>query len=265
MNSAGLRLLLIGFLACWTAGCVTVNSSAPGIEKAPLPPRAPPDLREAARINTDLGMNYARSGELDVALDKFQRAIAQDAGYAPAHAGLAFIYSQRRDPEKAETHYKRALQLQPDDPNTRNNFGVFLCGQERYKDAEKMFLQAAGSTAYREPERAYSNAGVCARRIPDLAKAEQYFREALKLRADFPEALQQMASLSLERKDYVRARSYLQRYEKVGPATAATLWIGAKVELALGNESAAAEYTRRLQSEFPDSEESLSTQSTPAS
>jgi type IV pilus assembly protein PilF len=246
-------------LAVGATGCVTVNSTTPMIEKSEPAPRSEPNLQEAARLNTDLGNNYARTGNFEVAFDKYQRALSQDANYAPAHAGMALVYSQRREAEKALQHYERALQLQPDDPITRNNYGVFLCGQQRYKEADKAFLRAATSANYREPDRAYTNAGVCARRIPDLEKAEAYFREALKLRPESPEPLQQMASLYLERKDYARAKAFLQRYEKVGPATASTLWMGAKIEFALGDENAAAEYARRLRSEFPDSEESLST------
>jgi type IV pilus assembly protein PilF len=256
---AALRLLAIPALAIGITGCVTVNSTGPMIEKGEPAPRAEPNLKEAARINTDLGLNYARAGNFEVAFDKFQRALSQDQNYAPAHAGIAFVYSQRRDNEKAEQHYERALTLQPDDPTTRNNYGVHLCSQGRFKDAERMFLRAATSANYREPERAYTNAGVCARRVPDPQKAERYFLEALKLRPESPEPLQQMASLYLERREYARAKSYLQRYEKVGVATAATLWMGAKIEFALGDERAAAEYARRLRAEFPDSEESLST------
>jgi type IV pilus assembly protein PilF len=256
---AAVRQIGLLVLFCAATGCVTVNSTAPMIEKSEPAPRSEPNLQEAARLNTDLGVNYARAGNLEVAFDKFQRALGQDANYAPAHAGIAFVYSQRRENEKAEHHYERALMLQPNDPMTRNNYGVFLCAQKRYKDAEKAFLRAATSPEYREPDRAYTNAGVCARRVPDLAKAENYFREALKLRPESPETLQQMASLYLERKDYARAKAFLQRYEKVGAPTAATLWLGVKIEFALGDENAAAEYARRLRTEFPDSEESLST------
>ena len=253
------RMLAAWSLALGATGCVTVNSTAPMIEKSEPAQRAEPNLQEAAKLNTDLGINYARAGNLDVAFDKFQRALSQDSTYAPAHAGIALVYSQRRETEKAEEHYEKALPLQPNDPVTRNNYGVFLCAQQRYKDADKMFVRAATSSNYREPDRAYTNAGVCARRVPDLEKAESYFREALKLRPESPEPLQQMASLCLERKDYERAKGFLKRYEKVGAPTAATLWLGAKIEFALGDENAAAEYARRLRTEFPDSEESLST------
>lgn len=260
-----MRAHLFALSLMLVAGCVTVNSANPNAEKAPPPPRAEPDLQEAARLNTDLGMNYARQGDLDVALDKFNRALEQNGSYAPAHSGIALVYSQRRETEKAETHFKRALQLKSDDPFTRNNFGVFLCSQQRYKEADKQFLEAAEIPGYREPERAYTNAGVCARRVPNLERAELFFREALKLRPEFPEALQQMASLLLERKDYLRARAFLQRYEKVGTPSAQTLWLGAKIEFALGDENAASEYARKLKAQFPESEESQSTQSPPAS
>ena len=240
------------------SGCVTVNSTGGRIEKAAPTPRSEPDMREAARLNTDLGITYARDGNYDVALDKFTRALGQDSGYAPAHAGIAFIFSQRGDVEKAQSHYERALQLQPDDPMTRNNYGVFLCSLKRFKEAEKLMLQAANSPTYREPERAYANLGACAQRVPDLDKAELYYREALNRRPELPDALRQMAAILVEKKDYARARVFLQRYEKVGDASAATLLLGARIEYALGDEASAAAYQRRLRIEFPDSEESLS-------
>ena len=252
-QTPGVMLLL----ALVLGGCA--SSSQPAANTArPPEPRAEPDYEEAARINTELGMNYARAGNYDVALDKFQRALKQDDRYAPAHQGIAFIYVQRNDPQRADEHYRRAIRLDTNDAGTRNNYAVFLCGLKRFDEAEKLFNQAATNRDYRERHKAYSNAGVCARRIPDYAKAERYFLKALSLVPEYPEALQQLAGLFLEQRVYVSARAYLLRYEKVGPPTAATLWIGAKTEFALGDEQAAAEYARRLRESFPDSEESRS-------
>lgn len=245
--------LVFAVLVLTLAAC----ASGPPEKEAPAP-RPPPDLEEAARINTDLGLSYARAGDYDLALDKLERALQQAPNYALAHTGIAYIYAERQDAERAERHYKRALQLSPGDPGTRNNLAVFLCGQKREQEAEKLFLQVAKTPSYAEPEKAYTNAGVCLRRAGDLDKADLYFRKAIELRPNNAEALRQMASLCLERKDYLRARAFLQRYEKVGPQTAATLWIGAKVEFALGDEHAAADYAQRLKNDFPESEESLS-------
>lgn len=258
------RALGLLLLAAAAGGCSSTPQTQSPREREPQQ-RAEPDLQEAARLNTELGVAYARQGQFDVALDKLSRALQQNPNYAPAHSAIAIVHAQRRDPVRAEEHYRRALRLQPHDPHTLNNFGVFLCEQQRMAEAENLFLQAAADRDYREPEAAYTNAGVCLRRVPDLDKAELHFRQALGVNPAYPEALAQLASLFYERRDYLRARAYLQRYEQVGPPTAATLWIGVKVEYALGDETAASQYARRLKSEFPDSEEHLNIAPQPAS
>lgn len=261
MTAAGglIRLAVTCAILALVAGCVTVP------DKGSLPPRAEPNLQEAAKLNTDIGLDYMRKGQLDAALEKFDRALTQNPNFALAHSSAAYVHDRRGDATLAEKHYRRAVELEPDNGSTRNNFGVFLCGEKRYPEAERMFVQAARNPKYSEPHKAWVNAGVCARREPDLDKADGYFREALALRPEDPEALAQLASLSLERKDYLRARAFLQRYEKVGLATAETLWIGAKTESALGDKAAAERYTERLKAEFPESDESVRISSPPPS
>jgi type IV pilus assembly protein PilF len=231
------------------AACVTEP------EPGSLPPRAKPDMVEASRMNTDLGFDYMRRGETDMAIEKLSRALEQNPSNAQAHAAYAIILGRRNDPAGADSEFRRALSL-ADDSGTRNNYGVFLCGQKRYAEAEAMFLKAAGDRTNSSPEVALSNAGQCARRVPDLPKSEAYFRKALQTRPDFPEALAQMSWIALQNKDYLKARAFLQRYEKVGPPTPETLWIGAQTESALGDTAAAQAYSDRLRTQFPESDES---------
>jgi type IV pilus assembly protein PilF len=47
----------------------------------------------------------------------------------------------------------------------------------------------------------------------------------------------------------------VQRYLAVNPATAEVLWLGVRTERKLGDSVAAATYARRVQAEFPDSEQ----------
>lgn len=253
MKRRAANLLCVGSLCVGAilSGCVTVP------EDGALPPRTEANLVEAARINTEIGLDYMRKGQFEAALDKLSRAVVQNPGYALAHSSLAFVHATRGETELAEKHYDRALYLEPGNASTRNNFGIFLCGQKRYKDAIKLFLQAARDPKYTEQHRAWLNAGVCARREPDLERADGYFREALALRPEDPEVLAQLASVSYERRDYLRSRAFLQRYEKVGPSTAQMLYLGASTEAALGDMAAAQRYSARLKLEFPESEESV--------
>ncbi len=238
-------LLFTGLLS----GCVTTNDK--GQVSA-----SKPDLTEAAKLNTQLGIDYARQNQDALALEKLRRAVKQDPSLAEAQAAIAFVYARRGDDSEADAHYRRALELNPADPATRNNYGVFLCAHKRAVEADRYFLQAAQDHQYQTPEAAWTNAGVCARRLPDLPKAQRYFREALKANPGFPDALSQMAWLSYQLKDYPRARAFLQRYQQAGPPTPETLLIGALTERALGDKPAAAAYEQRLRKEFPESEES---------
>lgn len=232
------RIAMVLLLAL--AGCVHTQQGG-----------SKPDLHEAARINTQLGIDYMRSGRLDLAREKLERAVQEDPDYAVAQSSLAFLYSRQGKTAKAEARYRRALALDSNNPDTLNNFGVFLCGQGKTAEAERYFLDAARDKNFATPEAAWTNAGVCVRRKePD--KAERYFREALKRNPEFPDALAQMALISFERKDYLRARAFLQRYEQVGRPTPDTLRLAAQTERALGDAGAAARYEQRLRTEFPE-------------
>lgn len=211
---------------------------------------------ESARINTQLGIDYMRQGQYDHAQEKLNKAIDQDPDYAVAHSSIAFLYQQRGEIKLAEKHYRRALSLDSGNALTMNNFGVFLCGQGKVTEAEKYFMAAVQAKRYATPEAAWTNAGLCAMAF-NPAKAEQYFREALRINPELGEALAQMAVLSFQQKDYLRSRGFLQRFEVVGRPTAETLWVGAQTERALGDELAAHRYEARLKRDFPESQEAV--------
>ena len=234
-------------IALLVGGCVTVRPPG-GLEPSK------PNLPEAARDNTALGVGYLREGRLDLALEKLRRAVEQDSSYAPAHATLAVAYAQRGDNDLAEAEYRRALDL-ADDPGVRNNFGVFLCGMGKTAEADRYFMDAARNHDYPTPEAAWANAGVCARKAGDLNRAMADFRQALKLNPDFGDALAPLATQSYLSHDYLQSRAYLQRYEQVAQPTAQTLALGANIERALGHADAARAYELKLIRNFPDSDE----------
>ncbi|MEQ1438576.1 type IV pilus biogenesis/stability protein PilW [Fontimonas sp. SYSU GA230001] len=216
--------------------------------------------RNAARVNTQLGISYAERGLYDVALDKLNRAMKLDDSLAPAHVAAAFVYQKTGDARKAEKHYRRALELDNDDPVLKNNFGVFLCGQMRGLEAESYFLEAARNPRYATPDAAWTNAGLCLKAY-DLDKAEKYLREALALRPESREALAQLAVISYHRGEYLSTRAFLQRYNLRTSATAELLYVAARTEEALGDAAAARQYEQRLKLEFPESAEAAASQS----
>lgn len=238
--------LVVAAAALGLAACTTTQVESGGKT----------DLKEAARLNTQLGIDYMRKGQFDLALEKLQRALEQDDDLAAAHSTIALLYQRRGDGKAAKKHYREALDLNQNDPVTLNNFGVFLCGEGEVEDAEEIFLKAARTKDNANAADAWTNAGVCARRDPKrLDKAEDYLREALRLNPRHANALAQMAAVSYDRREYLRARAFLQRYEAVAKPTPQTLWIAAQTERKLGDLQTARGYERRLRSEFPEAPE----------
>lgn len=218
--------------------------------------------KDAAKINLQLGADYARKNDFDLAIEKLNRAIKQDPDLAQAHSTIAYVYSAKGMNDLAEEEYRKAIALDANDGTLRNNFGVFLCAHGKTTEALRYFVQATASKTYTTPEVAWTNAGVCARRKPDLDAAERHFREALQVNPQFPDALAQMATLAYEKKDYLRCRAFMQRYLATGQASPEVLWIAALNERQLGDIDTARDYESRIKREFPESEQAANLNST---
>jgi len=213
------------------------------------------DTDKIVKNNIDMSVGYLRKGNLDVALEKIQRALDADWESSDAHGMAALIYERLYEIEKADDHYQYAIEYKPKDGAVLNNYGVFLCRQKQWKKAVKNFMLAVNQPSYKTPSRAYENAGACARQIPDLKMAEKYLRVALKTEPELPLALYEMAEISFVKKKNLTVRAYLQRYQAVAPHTAQSLWLGVRAERNLGDQQAAADYAKQLQRNFPGSEE----------
>ncbi len=100
-----------------------------------------------------------------------------------------------------------------------------------------------------------TNAGVCMMQKPDPAAAEKYFRDALTRRANYGEALIQMALLKHSTGDYLNARAFLQRYLGSNPPSSGVLYLGVQIEEKLGDERARTDYSDQILRNFPNSPE----------
>lgn len=242
MNATGsLRVAALALLAL-VAGvpCHAVNAETP-------------PAVAAATANVQLGVGYLRQGNLAVAQQVLERAFAQNPKDPNVHTALGLLYERLAQPERADDHYGRAVKLAPQDPETLNNYAVFLCRRGQAPRGEKMFLQAAANPLYRTPEVALTNAGVCARAAGRTTEAEQYLRRALALKPAFADALLPMAEISLAKGSAFNARAFLERLLAAAAPTAEALALGIRIETAAGDRAAVAAYRERLAREFPQS------------
>jgi type IV pilus assembly protein PilF len=217
-------------------------------------------LKRAAKANVQLGVAYMRDGDLETAEGKLRKALEQDPDSVRAHDAIAVLYGRIDKNELAEKHFKKALSLNPDDSRTRNNYGLYLCKAGAYAKADEQFNKAAENQLYSGRVAALTNAGVCANKIPDAEKAEQYFRSALVIDPNYTPALLNMVNTTYEKGNYLSARGYLQRYEQLAPYSAESLWLGVRVEDALKDRNASGRYGLLLKNNFPDTTQAKSLQ-----
>ncbi len=208
---------------------------------------------EAARVNTALGQQYLRQGQLEIALDKLQRALSYDSGYVDAHTVIAVLYERIGELDKAEQHYRRAAQLRPKGGAELNNYAVFLCKEGQHEEARKYFERALADPFYRTPAVASGNFGSCLVKAGRRDEGEVMLRRALQLDPNDAETLLQLASVSYAKAEYFNARGFMQRFEALAPARPEALMLARNIELKLGNATAARGYLQKLLRDFPES------------
>ena len=243
MNGLARILSLAVMLA--VVGCTTTNGE---MQSNP---------QTAADLNAQLGLAYMEQGNNEEALKKLQHALKLNPDSPNANHFIAELYRKLGKNREAEEHYRKAMSLTPTDPMLLNNYGVFLCSQGRLEEAVKKFLAAVKQPFYKTPEVAYNNAGLCAMQIPDEAKAEEYFRSALRFNPRMPDALYELADLNFKQQKYLNARAFVQRYIDAAQPSPQVLWLAVRVERKLGNDVAARRYARELVERFPTSEQTL--------
>ena len=211
--------------------------------------------RDAAAYNVQLGIAYLKQGDVASAREKIERALKQDPQNPSVQTAAALLYDRMGEVSRADRHYANVVRMKDKDPEALNNYAVFLCRNKRVTEGGEMFQKAAASPLNRTPWHAYTNAGLCLRGEGKFDEAQRAFEQALALRPNDYAANLQMAELNLQRGRPADARDYTTRLLNMAPVTAEALWLGVRIERALGNNKVADAYAKRLKVEHPAAEQ----------
>lgn len=222
-----------------------------------VPPRfkqtSKPDT--ASAVNTQLGIEYMKRGDLPLAKEKLERAEKENPRDPNVHMALALLNDRLREPGKADAEFRTALRLSPKNPEITNNYAVFLCQSKRYDEGVKRFLESARNPLYQTPEAAYTNAGVCSRAAGRKLEAQNAFNQALQIRPNFAEAAYQLSDLQFSDGHVKEAGERVDQFLSYFNATPELLLLRVRIARASGDRLALERYARRLRNDFPDSEQ----------
>lgn len=220
--------------------------------------RASADAQATSKIvstNVRLATIYMQRNQIEVAIEKAERALEADSKSSQAHSMMALIRWRLKEYRVADKYFRRAIRLQENNSSALNNYGAFLCDQGKIDRSLQYFDRAVENPLYRNQSQALTNAGRCLIKKPDAKKAEVYFRRALKFNRKESEALFQLSRISYKSKRILTARGFMQRYLETGRKTAESLYLALRIENAMGNKQDAIQFARQLQREYPTSTE----------
>jgi Flp pilus assembly protein TadD len=83
------------------------------------------DARSDAKEQVAFGINVAQRGLWREAIYRWEKAVEIDPTYAAAHNDLAIAYEHEGQLDKARKAYEKALDLDPNNVQIRQNFELF--------------------------------------------------------------------------------------------------------------------------------------------
>lgn len=91
------------------------------------------------------GVTALQGDHFAVAIEIFQEIIAAYPDYANPHIDIALAYRHLGMLEEAKSHLLMAISLVPDHPVASNEYALILKSEGQFKEARKIFEQAAES------------------------------------------------------------------------------------------------------------------------
>ena len=95
------------------------------------------DARSDAKAQVEFGINVAQRGLWREAIYRWEKATEIDPTYAAAFNDLAIAYEHEGQLDKARKAYERALELDPNNAQVRQNYELFKEINDRTTAKEK--------------------------------------------------------------------------------------------------------------------------------
>jgi Flp pilus assembly protein TadD len=95
------------------------------------------DARGDARAQVEFGINVAQRGLWREAIYRWEKAVELDPTYAAAFNDLAIAYEHEGMLDKARKAYDKAIELEPNNPQVRQNYDLFKEINDRTGSKEK--------------------------------------------------------------------------------------------------------------------------------
>jgi Tfp pilus assembly protein PilF len=95
------------------------------------------DARQEAKSQVDFGVNVALRGLWREAIYRWEKAVQIDPTYAAAFNDLAVAYEHEGQLDKARKAYEKAIEIEPNNSQIRQNYELFKEINDRATQKDK--------------------------------------------------------------------------------------------------------------------------------
>ena len=165
-----------------------------------------PDYTE---VNYNLGLTYQELGQLDAAVESYKKALAVNPNYAEAHNNLGVTLKELGQLDSAVECYEKAITTQPDYAEAHNNLGLAFYELDQVDAAVESYKKAlAIKPDYAEVN---YNLGNALNDLGQLDDAVKSYEKALAIKPDYAEAHNNLGNVF---KDLGQLDDAVKSYEK---------------------------------------------------
>jgi type IV pilus assembly protein PilF len=219
-----------------------------------------------AAAKRDVGEAYMRQGDYTAALRELLEAEKLNPEDHIVQNDLGICFMNKKRMADAISHFKKAVAIKSNYASARNNLGTAYLALKEWDTAIEIFKGISKDALYGTPHYPLSNIGLAYFHKGEFKTALRYYKEALKIKDTFVNALRGAGRCYLALNDGRLALKYLERAVKIAPKVPelhyelaeANLLIGrtaqaiisyeSAVELAMPESDIAVKARKRLQS-----------------
>lgn len=260
------RIITILTLSIIMTGCATTSvphSSVGGVYQGGDLSSKATDKAELAKVRTALAAQYIGEKKLDDAQKQLEIAFKAEPRYAPAYDMMGNLLSaegSQTNLQKADEYYRRAISIDPEFTQARNNYGVYLSRMNRHKEAIEQFKIAGSKLGYDGRASSLENLGLTYLKVGDEKSAEDAFNRALDVDASAVVARMELIDILINQKRTLQAKEYYDGLKSLwqmygDPMPARLMYQGIRLSILQNNPTERQRLSTLLLSQYPLSDE----------
>lgn len=256
-------LVIPVLLTALLAGCQSTSQSSSTVYQGTDPSQRKRDKSELAQARTALAGQFIAQRQLDAAKRQLDEALEADSRYAPAYDMMGNLLRVEGSPSnvaKADEYFKKAISLDPEFTQARNNYGVYLSERGRYQEAIEQFNIAGGTLGYRNRAGALENLGLTYLKMNNPAAAEAAFNKAMETERGAVVAKMEMIDILINRRESLKAKEYFEDLKSLSqmhgqPMPPRLIYQGIRLNILQNNRQEIQRLSSQLLSQYPLSDE----------